>query len=39
VIIHTGADKADGGGAEGTYSIWSHASNVDPLHRRLRRAR
>jgi immune inhibitor A len=30
VIIHAGADKAAGGGAEGTYSIWSHASNVDP---------
>jgi immune inhibitor A len=30
VIIHAGADKADGGGAEGTYAIWSHASNVDP---------
>jgi hypothetical protein len=30
VIIHAGADKADGGGAGGTYSIWSHASNVDP---------
>ena len=29
-IIHAGADKAAGGGAEGTYSIWSHASNVDP---------
>ena len=30
VIIHAGADKADGGGAEGTYAIWSHAGNVDP---------
>jgi immune inhibitor A len=30
VIIHAGADKADDGGAEGTYAIWSHASNVDP---------
>ena len=30
VIIHAGADKADGGGAEGPYSIWSHAGNVDP---------
>jgi immune inhibitor A len=30
VIIHAGADKAGNGGAEGTYAIWSHASNVDP---------
>jgi immune inhibitor A len=30
VIIHAGADKAGDGGAEGTYAIWSHASNVDP---------
>ena len=30
VIVHAGADKADDGGAEGTYAIWSHASNVDP---------
>ncbi len=30
VIIHAGADKAGGGGAEGTYAIWSFASNVDP---------
>ena len=39
VIIHAGADKAGAGGAEGTYAIWSHASNVDPSHRRLHRAR
>jgi hypothetical protein len=30
VIIHAGADKADDGGVQGTYAIWSHASNVDP---------
>jgi immune inhibitor A len=30
VIIHAGADKAGGGGAEGPYAIWSHAGNTDP---------
>ena len=30
VMIHAGADKADGGGEQGTYAIWSHAGTVDP---------
>ena len=30
VIIHAGADKADDGGVQGPYAIWSHAGNVDP---------
>jgi immune inhibitor A len=30
VIIHAGADKADDGGVQGPYAIWSHAGNTDP---------
>jgi immune inhibitor A len=28
VLVHAGSDKADGGGAQGTYAIWSHSSAV-----------
>jgi immune inhibitor A len=28
VLVHAGADKSGGGGAEGTYSIWAHSSAV-----------
>ncbi|MFI6983846.1 immune inhibitor A domain-containing protein [Embleya sp. NPDC050154] len=28
VLVHAGKDKSAGGGAEGTYSIWAHASTV-----------
>jgi immune inhibitor A len=28
VLVHAGADKSSGGGAEGTYSIWAHSSAV-----------
>ncbi|MGW0661296.1 immune inhibitor A domain-containing protein [Streptodolium elevatio] len=28
VLVHAGRDKSAGGGAEGTYAIWAHASNV-----------
>jgi immune inhibitor A len=30
VIVHAGAGEEGGGGAEGTYAIWSHSSIVDP---------
>ncbi|WP_197430139.1 immune inhibitor A domain-containing protein [Auraticoccus cholistanensis] len=26
VLVHAGADKSGGGGAEGTYAIWAHSS-------------
>jgi immune inhibitor A len=28
VLVHAGKDKSGGGGAEGTYAIWAHASTV-----------
>jgi immune inhibitor A len=28
VLVHAGADKSGGGGAEGTYAIWAHSSAV-----------
>ncbi|MDI2128883.1 immune inhibitor A domain-containing protein [Yinghuangia seranimata] len=28
VLVHAGRDKSAGGGAEGPYAIWAHASNV-----------
>ncbi|MFC0863359.1 immune inhibitor A domain-containing protein [Sphaerimonospora cavernae] len=28
VLIHAGADKSGGGGAEGTFAIWAHSSSV-----------
>ena len=28
VLVHAGKDKSAGGGAEGTYAIWAHASTV-----------
>lgn len=28
VLVHAGRDKSAGGGTEGTYAIWAHASNV-----------
>ena len=30
VIVHAGAGEEGGGQAQGTYSVWSHASVVDP---------
>ncbi|MCF2528151.1 immune inhibitor A domain-containing protein [Yinghuangia soli] len=33
VLVHAGRDKSAGGGAEGTYAIWAHASNVLRGHR------
>ena len=28
VLVHAGADKSGGGGAQGTYAIWAHSSAV-----------
>jgi immune inhibitor A len=28
VLVHAGADKSGGGGAEGTYALWAHSSAV-----------
>src|SRR5690606_24203048 len=28
VLVHAGADKSGGGGAEGVYAIWAHSSSV-----------
>ncbi|MEU8172750.1 immune inhibitor A domain-containing protein [Microbispora hainanensis] len=28
VLIHAGEDKSSGGGAEGTFSLWAHSSDV-----------
>ncbi|WP_214110328.1 immune inhibitor A domain-containing protein [Acrocarpospora catenulata] len=28
VLVHAGKDKSGGGGAEGTYAIWAHASTI-----------
>jgi immune inhibitor A len=28
VLVHAGEDKSGGGGAEGTYAIWAHSSDV-----------
>ena len=42
VINHAGSGEEGGGGADGTYAIWSHSSDVDArsrwlpgLHRRI----
>jgi immune inhibitor A len=32
VLVHAGADKSGGGGAEGTYAIWAHSSAVPGGH-------
>ncbi|SDG04762.1 immune inhibitor A [Sinosporangium album] len=32
VLVHAGKDKSAGGGAEGTYAIWAHASAVTGGH-------
>ncbi|MBC7265249.1 MAG: immune inhibitor A [Chloroflexi bacterium] len=29
LILHAGKDYADGGGAQGSYAIWSHSGSVD----------